>query len=77
MLLQNKWTTSHAAWSGHVDVESVDSERSDVNAVEETPTALHIAQDGHVDVAKLLIQNGADVNCTEKTALHLASMWTC
>ena len=46
-------------------------------------TALHFAaQNGHVDVAKVLIQNGADVNAVDekmkRTALHVAAEeWTC
>ena len=47
-------------------------------------TALHYAaQKGHVDVAKVLIQNGADVNAVEEdnwTALHSQltwQVWTC
>ena len=40
-------------------------------------TALHIAAEkGHVDVAKVLIQNGADVNAVDQakqTALHIRS----
>ena len=44
-------------------------------------TALHFAaKNGHVDVAKVLIQNGADVNAVEKdkdgTALHGARSLT-
>ena len=39
--------------------------------------ALHYAaQDGHVDVAKVLIRNGADVNAKDsdgETALHMAA----
>ena len=42
----------------------------------EISTALHIAaKNGHVDVAKVLIQNGADVNAVQKdrwTVLDLA-----
>ena len=40
-------------------------------------TALHIAaQEGHVDVVKVLLQNGADVNAVDErkwTALHFAA----
>ena len=40
-------------------------------------TALHLAAaNGHVDVVKVLIQNGADVNAVDEykfTALHLAA----
>ena len=40
-------------------------------------TALHeAALEGHVDVVKVLIQNGADVNAVDavkKTALHIAA----
>ena len=41
-------------------------------------TALHFAAEkGHVDVAKVLIQNGADVNAVDEnksTALHYAAL---
>ena len=44
---------------------------------ERKQTALHYAAwHGHVDVAKVLIQNGADVNAVDKnksTALHWAA----
>ena len=48
-----------------------------MNAVNEGKcTPLHnAAQYGHADVAKVLLQNGADVNAVDKfkqTALHLA-----
>ena len=52
---------------------------AEVNAGDEIErTALHwAAEKGHVDVAKVLIQNGADVNavdCNYKwTALHEAA----
>ena len=57
----------YAAWNGHVS-----------NAVQKTNlAALHCAASkGHVDVAKLLLQNGADVNAVDKdkeTALHFAA----
>ena len=50
-----------------------------VNCVSEEKqcTALHFsAEKGHVDVAKVLLRNGADVNAVQvvkRTALHLAS----
>ena len=51
---------------------------ADMNAGNEYKwTALHlVAQDGHVNVAKVLIQNGADVNAVDggkRTALHFAA----
>ena len=43
---------------------------------EETP--LHLAAwNGHVDVVKLLIQNGADVNAGDEDTLDFTSHYAC
>ena len=61
--------------AGHVDVAKV---LLHVNAADWNKTALHIAAQEiteHVDVVKVLIQNGADVNAVlddGTTALHFA-----
>ena len=51
-----------------------------MNAVNtDNETSLHLAaQKGHVDVAKVLVENGADVNAIDgfgQTTLHLAAFY--
>ena len=50
---------------------------ADINAVAKNYTAIHCAaQNGHVDVAEVLIQNSVDVNAVQEnkyTALHDAA----
>ena len=69
-----------AAYLGDVDAIKIllIEDNAEVNAGDDDEwTALHLAAEkGHVDVAKVLIQNGADVNAVDKdkeTALHVAA----
>ena len=62
-------TSLHIALGqGHVDVAKLIQNGADVNGDKYEQTALHTAS-GEVDVAKVLIQNGVDVNAVDNSRL--------